>query len=491
MPRSQGFTIIEVVVTTFIIGTVVTGLFGLFLLSLRSAHESERRVVAVALANERMEMIRNLPYLNVGTNGGIPSGNIEQTETVTRNGLSYIVKTDIRYIDDPYDGEAPGTNQSEERVTICHKPGTTAESSLEISASALDAHVAHGDTTGACGSGGDGTGAGDEYNADYKQARVEVTWNSPNTPAPVLLVSVIAPKGVEGAESGGTLDFLALSAAGDGIANADVALVNNAVTPAINVTTKTNSEGRVVLPGLPESANNYVLSVSKTGYTTEQTYDVTPTFIPDADHSHLSMILKEVTSKVFLIDQVSSLTINTKDDTATLVPDIAYSLQGTKTIGVDETAAPVYVVQEDATTDVTGQNQHTDLVWDSYDITIDGDATGYDIKETSELLPIVLSPGEDLSVDVVLVPHTPLSLHVSVAANDSGDPIENATIHVTGPSAYDSSLGTGVYGQVFFNDLTDTGLYSVEVDAPGYDIITQDVQIDASERIRIELTPSV
>jgi hypothetical protein len=35
-----------------------------------------------------------------------------------------------------------------EKVTICHKSGTPAEGTLEISASALEAHLAHGDDAG-------------------------------------------------------------------------------------------------------------------------------------------------------------------------------------------------------------------------------------------------------------------------------------------------------------------------------------------------------
>ena len=37
-------------------------------------------------------------------------------------------------------------------VTVCHKPGTPAEGTLEISGSALEAHLAHGDIEGACDS---------------------------------------------------------------------------------------------------------------------------------------------------------------------------------------------------------------------------------------------------------------------------------------------------------------------------------------------------
>ncbi len=38
----------------------------------------------------------------------------------------------------------------QEKVIVCHKPGTADEKALEIAAPALDAHLAHGDTEGPC-----------------------------------------------------------------------------------------------------------------------------------------------------------------------------------------------------------------------------------------------------------------------------------------------------------------------------------------------------
>jgi len=41
--------------------------------------------------------------------------------------------------------------QSEsDQATVCHKPGTPAEHTLTVDESALDAHLDHGDTEGAC-----------------------------------------------------------------------------------------------------------------------------------------------------------------------------------------------------------------------------------------------------------------------------------------------------------------------------------------------------
>jgi hypothetical protein len=59
------------------------------------------------LAQEKIEVVRNMPYENIGTVGGIPPGVLPQTETVTINNLAFEIKTTIVYIDDPFDGLSP------------------------------------------------------------------------------------------------------------------------------------------------------------------------------------------------------------------------------------------------------------------------------------------------------------------------------------------------------------------------------------------------
>lgn len=40
---------------------------------------------------------------------------------------------------------------AQEKVTICHKPGTPAEKTMQVAGPAVSAHIAHGDTMGPCG----------------------------------------------------------------------------------------------------------------------------------------------------------------------------------------------------------------------------------------------------------------------------------------------------------------------------------------------------
>lgn len=430
----QGFTIIEVVIAVFVLGVVVVGVFGLITLTLKSSHDGQRRIVATGLANEKMEMIRNLPYDSVGTVGGIPSGPIAQSEQIVRNGSTYTVATDIRYIDDAFDG------------TVTDTPP-------------------------------------DLVNTDYKQARVEVSWESPVSSRPVLLITQIAPKGIEGGDSLGTLIFQALNAAGAGVAGASVHLLNASVSPAVDLVTSTNEDGRVVIPGLPPSSGTYQLSVTKDGYTTEQTYSGDSSFTPDVDHSHLTALAGEITNKTFSIDATSALSIRTVDATDTPIGGIAYTLTGSKKTGTDSLGNAVYLFDRQDVTDGEGMFQYQGMTWDTYSFSLSDSPAIYDIKETSITLPLGISPGTDSTLTAVLVPHEELTLHVTVT-NAAGVPIPDATVHVTG-AEYDSTLTTSQYGQVFFSPLDQVSDYTVEVSAPSYQVSTQQVSVDAGVRLQV------
>ena len=490
MSSSQGFTLIELLITTFIIGTVVTGLFGLFVLNLRGAQGGELRVAGIALANEKMEMIRNLPYDDVGTIGGVPAGAIEPNETITRNSVPYTVETDIRYIDDPFDGVVGGSLEGQ--TVVAHKPPGNPGGcqTIVVGDAAAPAHQAHGDDIGQpCPGDPDPSGA-DPVGTDYKQARVSVTWPSQYNVSPVLLIALIAPQGIEGGENQGTLDFQVLDALGQPIQNALLTVINDAVNPTINTTTQSDSNGRVVLPGLPVSAGSYELLVTKSGYTTEQTFDQTATFFPDPDYAHLSMIDREITEKTFFIDQIGSLEVTIEEDGTSGGPvaSLAYTLRGTKRIGIDDQAEVVYSVNEQATTDSQGENSHADLAWDIYDITIDGVATGFDVKESSIPLPLSLNPADELELTITVVDHSDSSLQVTVL-DELQAPVDNATVQLVDGVSYDETLGTGLVGQVLFQELPADGEYTLTIDAPNFQTNQQDVTVEGTTQVSVELTP--
>ncbi|MEP6696023.1 MAG: type II secretion system protein [Pseudonocardiales bacterium] len=66
-----GFTLVELLVTMVIIGTVLIGLIGVQVSAMRTVAVSKQRQQAVALANQAIEELRALPYLTVS--GGLLS----------------------------------------------------------------------------------------------------------------------------------------------------------------------------------------------------------------------------------------------------------------------------------------------------------------------------------------------------------------------------------------------------------------------------------
>ena len=66
---------------------VFVGISGAFQLSIELVSNNKARIGAAALAQEQMEYIRSLSYDSMGVQGGIPAGNVPQTEVIPLNGV--------------------------------------------------------------------------------------------------------------------------------------------------------------------------------------------------------------------------------------------------------------------------------------------------------------------------------------------------------------------------------------------------------------------
>ena len=104
-PRGErGSTLLDAVVGTALMLVVFVGIAGAFRLAIIAVGNNKARAGAIALANERLEFIRSLSYNAIGTDGGIPSGDLEQEESIELNDVDYTRRTLISYEDDPADG---------------------------------------------------------------------------------------------------------------------------------------------------------------------------------------------------------------------------------------------------------------------------------------------------------------------------------------------------------------------------------------------------
>jgi hypothetical protein len=263
--RKRGVTLIDTIVGTALLIIVFTGTVAALRLSLDVIINNRARAGAIALADERIEYIRALPYASVGTVGGVPPGTIAQSETVTLNQIQYTRRTYVAYEDDPTDG------------------------------------------TG--GSDSDGT-------LDYKAVKVDVSWNSRTGVRHVLLVTRLStPVDSTGHEINpcsspcGTLAVNVVNASSQPILNAQVQVVNSGASPAVNLTTFTNASGAATVIGAP-AASGYQVYVTKTGYSSAQTYTASSTNT-NPTPANLTVTSGNTTSATFAIDTLGTKTIQT------------------------------------------------------------------------------------------------------------------------------------------------------------------------------------
>ena len=252
-------SLIDTIVASALMLVVFVGITSAFRLSVEVVTNNKARAGAIALANERMEYIRSLAYSSVGTAGGVPTGSIAQSETVTMGNVPYTRRTTIFYVDDP----------------------------------------------------GDGVGLADANSIveDYKVARVDVSWNSRQGNRHVTLVARIEPRnGMEVAcTSCGTLAITVVDAAAQPLSGAQVHIVNAA--SSVNITTYANASGKVAVVGAP-AASGYQVTATDTGYSTDQTYAVSlqnPNPVP----GNLTVANGQTTAATFAIDQLSSVNVLT------------------------------------------------------------------------------------------------------------------------------------------------------------------------------------
>lgn len=255
----RGMTFIDVVVGTGIMLVVFLSIFASYNLAILLVLNTKARVGGMSLASQQLEYMRGLPYNSLGTVGGIPFGAIQQTATSTLNNISYTLRTLIKYVDDPADG--------------------------------LD----NADTNG--------------ITADYKLVKVEVVWSLRDRAHATFVVTNIAPQGIESLADGGTLRVNVFDATASPVSDASVRIRNASSTPAIDITVDTDVLGTIAFPGAP-AASGYMISVTKDGYSSAQTYDVS-VGNPNPNPGAVTVVLKKTTTASFAIDRLGSLSVST------------------------------------------------------------------------------------------------------------------------------------------------------------------------------------
>jgi hypothetical protein len=256
----NSFTLIEVLVGTFLVLIVFLGIFGAYQLGLKVVGLSKNKITATAIANGQLELIRNLPYESVGTKGAeLPyaQGVLDSVTTTVRNNVEYKIETQVKYVIDETDG----------------------------------------------------IGAQDSCNWDYKRAEVKVSWSG-RFSGEVKLVTDIAPKNkVEEiatcqTQPGGILSVSVFNSQGIMVDSPLIEVFDPQTGQKIDFATP--SSGKY---DFPLATSTYKVVVSKEGYNSERTYGTDEIATPEKPHP---IILEgQITKISFSIDRLSSFSVET------------------------------------------------------------------------------------------------------------------------------------------------------------------------------------
>jgi prepilin-type N-terminal cleavage/methylation domain-containing protein len=322
--RSQsGFTLVEILTSIVVLSIVILAVTNLFVSDLSTVSAGKARAIGLALANEQLEYLRDLPYDSLATQYGTiyPPGNIADTQNITRANYHFVVKTKIIYVDDPYDGNLAGT--------VSGKPV-------------------------------------DLYPYDYKKVEISVLLANNNFQV-AKLVSDVAAKASETASNTGILSIKILDSLGQPVSGATIHIVNPVPNPDVDITTTTDNTGAVVIPGLPPDSNkNYLITASLAGYSTEQTY-ADPVGAQTPVNPNANILVQQITSVTLAIDRLSTLNVTVVGTDGDPVANQQVTITGSKTTMTNPT---VYKYSQTRTTDGSGKIQLPGMEWDSYNFTV-------------------------------------------------------------------------------------------------------------------------
>ncbi len=388
--KQLGFTLIEVVVGIGVFAVILVGVYSAFNALVRATRGAREQTILSSLSSQYLEVVRNMPYDNIGTENGNPNGVLaDATDPIvsTIEGETYNAYYEVTYIDDIADGTIlAGTDPSPN---------------------------------------------------DYKQVKLSIKKMSTNKITTFL--TNVAPQGLEGLNNAGALYLTAIDANGQPVADANFHIQSLNLTPDIILDRTSDASGHWIEVGLPASVNGYRITVTKTGYSTDLTY-ASSVSNPNPTKPDATVVNGTVTQVTFAIDLLSNLTIKTVNETCGNVSGVNMNLRGAKIIGT----TPSVLKYDQNKTSASGQIVLNGIEWDTYTPTL---LTGqsYTVYGTSPIQEISVLPGASQTFTIVLGPDSTDSLLVIVKDAATGTAIEGATVtlHKNSPSTDFSGVTGG------------------------------------------------
>lgn len=450
--KKAGFTLVEMLIFMFIFSITGVTFYKVFASGAQAMSNVRSRLGAIQLANEKIETIHNLKFEDIGTQGGIPAGDLLQTEIVSRSGKTYYVHLSVMAVDDPFDGTlVAGTDT---------RPG------------------------------------------DYKQVKVIVYWENNNPAKSASMVTTISPPGVEAMYTGGILSLNVVDSSGVGISQANVKIVNNVVSPAVNADYTTDVSGNLFLPEAAPSLQAYNIQLAKNGYFPVQTFPAYPISTYKPIDVYASIVNASINQKTIVMDKASSINFFTKSPLGVAIANIDFSLAGGRKLGETAEATPLPVwslTKANFKTSAAGKIDFSNISPGPYQFKYltGSENDKYELlyldvaADTSNNFSLVADT--NVEANVVLASKEIDSLVVTVLNNADNTPLVGASVKLKreGP-AYDVTLTTNKFGKVYFPDTAGTtvvvGEYKLSVAAPGFvEVVDKDVTVDKLTQQEIKL----
>lgn len=386
--KQSGFSLVETLVAIALFVIIAGAVYQAYGEILQLIIKNQWRADAVSVLQNEIEAIRDMAYEDVGISGGYPAGKIVSPKTVVMDGNIFTVTSAVRSIDDPFDGTLGGT------------PNDTAP-------------------------------------ADYKLVELEATCDSCANFGKVSMTTTVAPKALESASTNGNLFINAIDASGNPVSDANVSVTNNQVTPVISINDRTNNNGVLQLVDVPTSTVAYHISISKAGYSSDQTYPIGGQYNPNPIKPDATVVSQQVTSISFAIDKTGSLNVKTINQMCQPVSSVDFGMTGAKLVGTNPN---VPKFSQLFTSDSNGSQSIGSLEWDSYSISANDQQ--YALLGTIPLLPVSLVPAQNTSLSMIMQPKNPSALLVTVT-DMNGNPINDASVEII-KSPYDQTMQTGI-----------------------------------------------
>ncbi|MCC6405410.1 MAG: prepilin-type N-terminal cleavage/methylation domain-containing protein [Candidatus Yanofskybacteria bacterium] len=382
---AAGFTVVETLIGLAILAIVSTGVYFSYANVLEIVQAAHYNSAALSIIESHVEMARNMRYEDIGVQGGVPQGKLQQVATVTVGGIPFELHTYVRNIDDPFDGTLGGS------------PNDTAP-------------------------------------ADYKIVQFQVTCEACSRYKIISMATYIAPKNLESASKNGNLFIRVFDAAGAPVPGATVHVTNASVVPAVDLTDTTNNDGLLQLVDIATSSVGYHITAQKTGYSSDQTYP--PGSPPNPLQPDATVATQQLTIASLAIDRLSTLSVRARDQVCTPAEGFSFLMTGNKLIGTSPDT-PRYSATH--TTSASGTASLGDIGWDTYTLR-PTDATR-DIAGATASLSLAIDPATAHAMTWLVASRSGDALLVSVTDN-AGNPLNDAVVRVTG-TAYDQTRTTG------------------------------------------------